>query len=76
MKTLMILIAAISLQACSGMTSRAQPLEAAEKLLDAHAVKTTISRTFCEGDGFAFYSENSRFYSFRCKGGGYFSLPK
>ena len=76
-KILTVTLAAVALTACAGKYDINKDKEEHERwVLERHMEKQSMNRSFCDGSGFKFYTENSHAYSFGCKEGGYHFLKK
>lgn len=89
MKNLLAVSVVVVVTGCTSTVvekPRVQSMDEAVVTLDTHSEKVNMSRNFCSGKGFSYYSETSVSYSFRCLsyfddkdryvGGGYFHLVK
>ena len=77
MKRLMIVIALLTLSACSSVQTQEQLGDHEQKVLSRHVDKSsTVRGTFCDGEGFRWYHEGVYYIQFTCKDGSVFSLRK
>ncbi|RXJ74257.1 hypothetical protein CS022_04145 [Veronia nyctiphanis] len=76
-KVILALTTAVVIAGCSGLETAESMPNPDQRVVDGRLnISTDLNATYCEGKGFEKFLEREKFYTFTCKGGTFFNIPK